>query len=112
VSEERSLEGWRAVVGRDGSLADIVERAFDYRGDVTITRADGSTLSGYVYNRERRVADPYLELFDPAGGGHRVRYADIRAVAFTGKDPAAGTSYEAWLRRRAQDRAEAVPPPA
>jgi hypothetical protein len=112
MTEERSLEGWAPVVGRDGSLPEIVELALDYRGDVTVTRTDGSELTGYVYNRDGRGPDASLDMVDPDGVVHRLRYADLRALAFTGKDAAAGKSYEAWRRRKAEGRAEAAVNPS
>ena len=48
------------------------------------------------------MAQPYLQMFDADGASHTFRYSDIRAIRFTGKDTAAGTSYEAWLRRKAE----------
>jgi len=33
---ETCLEGWAPVTGVEASLAEIIERAFDYRGDVTV----------------------------------------------------------------------------
>jgi hypothetical protein len=30
---------------------------------------------------------------------HKIAYADIAALAFTGRDPAAGKSWEAWVRK-------------
>jgi hypothetical protein len=101
-AEERSLEGWRPVPGAEASLEDIVDQAFDYRGDVTVIRTDGTTLVGYVYNRDRHARTPIVQLFDPDGGAHTLRYADLRTIHFTGRDTAAGKSYEAWLRRKAE----------
>jgi hypothetical protein len=44
-------------------------------------------------------------MFDGSGNGPiRIPYRDIRTIRFTGKDPAAGNSYAAWLRRREQER--------
>jgi hypothetical protein len=106
MPEGRSLEGWSPVIGVDAALEEVVELAFDYRGDVTVTRADGSSVTGYVYNRDRWAAEPFLEMLDPGGASHRIRYAEVRGIAFTGKDAAAGRSYEAWVRRRAEGRAE------
>ena len=104
--EETSLEGWQPRVGEDASLAEVIERAFDYRGDVTLVRADGSELVGYLFNRDAEAGEPFVQMFDHAGGGpHRIRYADIRTIRFTGKDTAAGNSYAAWLRRRAATKA-------
>ncbi|MBI2016645.1 MAG: hypothetical protein HYS77_14085 [Candidatus Rokubacteria bacterium] len=100
--EDTSLEGWAPVIGDGVTLEDVVDRAFDYRGDVTVVRRDGSSLVGYVYNRDRHAPEPSLQLFDPDEASHTVRYADIRTIAFTGKDPAAGKSFEAWLRRKGE----------
>jgi hypothetical protein len=106
---ERSLEGWSPAVGREVALDEVVDLAFDYRGDVTVSLADGRQLTGYVYNRDRDVADPYLMMVDPGGASHTLRYAEIDTIAFTGKDTAAGKSYEAWLRRKAEAAAERSP---
>ena len=104
--EESSLEGWEPVVGQDVSLDRLVDLAFDYRGDVTLAKADGSELVGYLFNRERNVPEPFVQMFDRAGNGpFMVKYAEIRAIRFTGKDTAAGQSYEAYQKRKAQGKA-------
>lgn len=105
MTEERSLEGWRPAVGEEVSLDDVVDLAFDYRGDVTVVLRDARELTGYVYNRDRDAAGPYLQMSDPAGASHTIRYGDVCTVLFTGKDTAAGKSYEAWLKRKAEARA-------
>ncbi|OLC16866.1 MAG: hypothetical protein AUH29_03890 [Candidatus Rokubacteria bacterium 13_1_40CM_69_27] len=107
---ERSLEGWSPTIGGGVTLHEVVDLAFDYRGDVTIVRSDGTEVIGYVYNRNRDVPEPFLQLFDPTGASHTFRYAEVRTVRFTGRDTAAGKSYEAWLRRKTQ--AEESAPPA
>lgn len=99
--EPPSLEGWAPEVGPGVTLEEVVERAFDYRGNVTVVGHDGRELTGYLFNRNRDVPEPYVELFDSAGDGpHRLRYADIRTIRFTGRDPAAGGAYAVWLRSR------------
>jgi hypothetical protein len=100
--DEKSLEGWVPPLGEEAKLEKVVDLAFDYRGDVTVTLDSGRALVGYVYNRDGEVPDPYLQMFDPTGDSHTVRYAEIRTVEFTGKDTASGKSYEAWLRRKAE----------
>jgi nucleoside phosphorylase len=77
-------------------LADLVERAFDYRGYVTLRRNDGSELVGFIYDR----GASHLELFDETATRRvRVALADIAAIDFTGED-AALKSQEVWERRR------------
>jgi hypothetical protein len=102
---ERSLEGWSPRIGDDAPLEELVDLAFDYRGDVTLALADGRQLTGYLYNRNRDVPEPYLQVFEPSGASHTVRYLDVQRIEFTGRDPAAGKSYEAWLRRRSEAQA-------
>lgn len=97
-------EGWDAPVATDADRRAAIEAAFDYRGDVTIVLADGRSLTGYVYNRDRDAADPYLMVFDPGGASHTVRYADVRTIRFTGRDTAAGASYEAWRQRKGKSQ--------
>jgi hypothetical protein len=104
MSGERSLEGWAPRVGDEMPLAEVIDLAFDYRGDVTVVLTDGRDLIGYVYNRDRDVTEPYLQLVDPTGTSHTLRYTEVRTIQFTGRDTAAGTSYEAWLRRKTEAR--------
>jgi hypothetical protein len=103
---ETSLEGWAPEPGPDLPLARIVDLAFDYRGNTTIVRRDGGRVEGYVSNREADAPEPYLEFFDAEGAGpHRLRYAEVRTIHFTGKDTAAGKSYAAWLARKQGEKA-------
>ena len=110
-SAETSLEGWAPVVGADASLAEIIERAFDYRGDVTVIRHDGSQFVGYLFNRDAHAPEPFVQMFDRNGAGpFTIPYAKIAAIRFTGKDTAAGKSYEAWVRRKGEHAsADATP---
>ena len=103
TEEGRLLEGWEPVVGAETSLEDVIDRAFDYRGDVTVVRRDGTELHGYLFNRDAEVPRPFVQMFDRAGQGPiTIAYTEIRTIRFTGKDTAAGKSYEAWLRRKTE----------
>ena len=99
--DESSLEGWEPVVGAQTRLEDVIDRAFDYRGDVTVLRRDGTELVGYLFNRNAEASPPFVQMFDRAGDGpFTIPYREILTIRFTGKDTAAGKSYEAWLRRK------------
>ena len=112
MASERTLEGWDPGPLEGEALDKAVERAFDYRGDVTVVTHDGTELIGYLFNRNADAAVPFVQLLERAGGDPvTVPYADIRAVAFTGKDTAAGNSYAAWLRAREAARVTAKPTP-
>jgi hypothetical protein len=101
MPERPSLEGSVPEITSGDMLAAVIEQAFDYRGDITIATRSGLQHVGYLFNRRRDVAAPYIELL-PAAGGHAVTiaYADIQGIAFTGRDTAAGNSYAAWLKRK------------
>jgi hypothetical protein len=101
VEHERSLEGWDPGVVDGPDLAFVVERAFDYRGDVTVVQRDGRELVGYLFNRDLDAPVPFVQLFARDGGDAvTLPYAAIASIRFTGRDTAAGNSYAAWLRSR------------
>lgn len=101
MTEPLSLEGWEPEIAGHEMLGGVIDRAFDYRGDVTVVRTDGTEIVGYLFNRNRDVAEPFVQMLERSGGEPQtIRFAEIRAITFTGKDTAAGTSYAAWLRSR------------
>ena len=105
--DESTFERWPQI---PDPLPEVIDRAFDYRGDVTVVKHDGTELVGYLFNRNADTAVPFVQVFERAGGEPvTVPYTDIRTVAFTGKDTAAGNSYAAWLRAREAARAPAKP---
>ena len=97
-----TVAGWIPSLASEQEIREALEKAFDYRGDVTITRKDGSKIDGYIFDRlsGRGLSDSYVRLL-PNNSADRVKisYADIAALAFSDRDPAAGRSWEAWVRR-------------
>lgn len=96
------LEGSVPQLATPVELCAALEQAFDYRGDVLITRKDGVSIEGYVFDRRggKTLEDSFVRLLPKNGGGKvSVRYADIAALAFTGRDMAAGNSWESWVRQ-------------
>jgi hypothetical protein len=95
------LEGWVPSLANEDDLRTALEQAFDYRGDVSITRKDGTKFEGYVFDRSSGagLAGSYVRLL-PKDGSPRIKifYAEIAALAFTGRDTAAGKSWENWVR--------------
>ena len=96
------LEGWVPELATENEIRDTFEKAFDYRGDVTITRKDGSKIEGYIFDRRTATTlkDSVVRLF-PKDANQKVAiaYSDIAALSFTGRDTAAGKSYEAWVKK-------------
>ena len=107
MTDETTLEGWAPEVGGDLSLATIIDMAFDYRGNITVVKVDGSEMVGFLFNRNSEPPEPFVQMFDLDGGGPlTIPYHAIRTIRFTGRDTAAGNSYAAWLR--AKEAAKAV----
>ena len=106
--ERENLEGWVAGLASDPEVREALEKAFDYRGDVTITRKNGSTIEGYLFDRRNAstLKDSIVRLY-PKNANEKISisYADIAALAFTGRDTAAGKSWEAWMKKYAEKKA-------
>lgn len=100
--QREQIEGWVPELASEAELRDALEKAFDYRGDVTIARKDGSRIEGYIFDRRSgaTLADSVVRLI-PSNGHQKVSiaYSDIAALAFSGRDTAAGRSWEAWVRK-------------
>jgi hypothetical protein len=100
--EREQLEGWVPALASEKDVREVLEKAFDYRGDVTITRKDGSDVQGYLYDRKtgKTLADSVVRVM-PANGSGRVSiaYADIAGLAFSGRDTAAGKTFDAWVKK-------------
>lgn len=106
--ERENLEGWIPQLASDEEVRLALEKAFDYRGDVTITLKNGEKVEGYIFDRRggKTLLDSAVRLY-PRSGNQKisVAYADIAALAFTGKDTAAGKSWEAWMERYREKKA-------
>ena len=86
-----------------------MEKAFDYRGDVTVTLKDGRKLEGYIFDRKSngpRLSDCFVRMMPKdQPGKFNVPYSDIAALAFTGRDTAAGKSFAAWVKKYNEKKA-------
>jgi len=110
--ERENLEGWIPELATEAEVREALEKAFDYRGDVTVTRKDGTTVEGYLYDRR---SEPTMEASlvriiptpKPGVPVERVMipYADIAALQFTGRDTAAGKTFEAWIKKYWEQKA-------
>ncbi len=100
--ERDQLEGWIPSLAGAAEIRDALEKAFDYRGDVTLTLKDGRVIHGYVFDRRTgaTLEDSAVRII-PTGERSKlaIPYADIAALAFTGRDNAAGKTFDAWVRK-------------
>jgi transcriptional antiterminator Rof (Rho-off) len=86
-------------------VAEAIELAFDYRGDVTVSLKSGESISGYLFNRQVSGSDSYIEIFPSDSSDTRnIRYDQIATIAFTGEDTATGKSWEAWIVKKGSER--------
>jgi hypothetical protein len=104
-----NLEGAIPSMATDAEIQQALEKAFDYRGDVTITKKDGSKVEGYIF--DRRSAGPSLDQcivrMIPKDKNDKVaiRYSEIARLEFTGRDTAAGKSFETWVKKYREKKA-------
>jgi hypothetical protein len=105
VTVPNSLEGRTLRPASGAELAEAVEFAFDYRGDVTLELTSGESVVGYLFNRDAAHPAPWIELFPADNPAPRkIPYASIASIAFTGEDTANGKSWEAWVSKKESER--------
>jgi len=100
--ERENLQGWLPELATEADIRAVIEKAFDYRGDVTVSRKDGSQITGYLFDRRvgPTLANSVIRLMLATSNERpTIPYSEIAAIAFTGRDTAAGKSYEAWVKK-------------
>jgi len=102
--DRENLEGWIPALATEAEIKDALEKAFDYRGDVTLTLKSGDVVEGYLYDRRQgRTLDDSLVRVIPSKGEDKSRrsipYSEIAALNFSGRDTAAGKTFEAWVKK-------------
>lgn len=104
-----NLEGYIPSLATPEEIRDAFDKAFDFRGDLTITLKTGDKIDGYVFDRRAESADlsQCVVRMYPKNSAEKmsIRYSDIAALAFTGKDSAAGKSFEAWVKKYNEKKA-------
>lgn len=90
----------------DASMRCALEVARDYRGDVEIELRDGTRVAGFVFDVEWDGPEGHAVRLDlPEEAQRRSCLAsDIASIHLTGRDPAAGKSWENWVRRYAEKK--------
>ncbi|MBN9616623.1 MAG: hypothetical protein BGO25_19495 [Acidobacteriales bacterium 59-55] len=100
--ESEQLEGWVPELASEAEIREALEKAFDYRGDITVTRKDGTKIEGYLFDRRSgsTLADSFIRII-PSNAQTKVNvaYSDVAALVFSGRDTAAGKTFEAWIKK-------------
>jgi len=102
ATEQPSLQGLVASREDETALLDALEKAFDYRGDVTVELTSGERVFGYIFDRRRRdtLAESTLRMLPEGSDEQRtIAFDQISRLEFTGKDTAHGKSFEKWIER-------------
>jgi len=102
AAPRESPQGLSIQTANEEELRAALEQAFDYRGDVTIVLTDGTKIEGYIFDRKtgRTLVDSFVRII-PADRNVKlsIPYFDIAGLTFTGRDAAAGKSWEAWVKK-------------
>jgi hypothetical protein len=98
-----NLEGWIPAVSTEAEVREALEKAFDYRGDLTITLKSGQKIEGYLFDRKIKgpsLAECFIRVM-PKDSTEKlsIAYGDVAALAFSGRDTAAGKSFAAWVKK-------------
>ena len=107
-SAPQNLEGWIPTLASEEDLRNALEKAFDYRGDVTLTLNSGERIEAFIFNRQTgaTLADSYVHYFTPkAPTKYKLSYAEIARLEFSGKDRAAGKHWEDWVKKYQERKA-------
>jgi hypothetical protein len=107
-TQPENLQGYAIDSSDPAALGRALELAFDYRGDVTITRKSGGLpIEGYIFDRrtDRTTAEVLLRMI-PRDTDDRltIPVSDIAMLKFTGKDTASGRTFENWIKKYAQKK--------
>ena len=100
--EREQLEGWIPALASEAEIREALEKAFDYRGDITVTKKDGSQVVGYLFDRQQgaSLADSFVRLLpSDAKAKVSIAYSEIAAIVFSGRDTAAGKTFEDWVKK-------------
>ena len=101
-TEHERLEGWIPELASDEEVRQALEKAFDYRGDVTITLKNGEKIEAYIFNRctGATLGESWVQYFTPKSNDKlKMSYAEIARLEFSGKDRAAGKHWEDWVKK-------------
>jgi hypothetical protein len=107
-TEHEQLEGSVPSLATEQDLKNALEKAFDYRGDITITLKSGEKIEAYIFNRQTgaTLADSFVQYYTPKSDDKRkLAYDQIARLEFSGKDRAAGKHWEDWVKAYTEKKA-------
>ncbi len=103
ASDHTTLAGMVVDTSDPEALRRTLDHELSYRGDVTITRrSTGVTIEGFLFDctSQASPAQSAVRLIPKDGSEHvTIRGNDIARIEFGGKDPAAGKSFQTWVKK-------------
>ena len=104
--QPETYEGHAPPVTTPEQRRQAIEIAFDYRGDVTVELSDGRAIEGFVYDRQDKREQGLVLRMIPKDGSPRqtIPAEQVTRLVCSGKDPAAGRSFETWVRKYAEKK--------
>ncbi|MGD0293522.1 MAG: hypothetical protein ABSB30_06670 [Terracidiphilus sp.] len=100
-ADRENLEGWVPTLASDDDLRGALDKALDYRGDVTLTLKRGEKIEAFIFNCHTgaTLAESWVQYYTPSAPEKcKVGYAEIARIEFSGKDRAAGKHWEDWVK--------------
>ncbi len=101
AERSESLQGWTVDLSDEAVARDVLDKAFDFRGDTVLTLVTGEEVEGYIFDRRtcsKLEASQVRLLVAGSPAPRSVSYDQIQRVAF-GKDTAHGKSFETWVKK-------------
>lgn len=107
MSDQVIVQGTTISGDDPEQLRIALDEAFDYRGDITVIQRDGREVTGFLFDRrsERTIDASFIRILPPGDDDRlEIAYSAIGEVRFSGRDAAAGRSWENWVRRYAEKK--------
>ena len=100
-TDQEPQQGWKPNCADEDHKLAAIEAAFNYRGDITITLKDGTKLSGFLFDRhinDNKTLDSSVRMIiNGSTQKTNIPVNNIHEILFSGKDTAAGKSWEHWI---------------
>ncbi len=102
-TRRENLEGWVPETAGEEELRQALDKALDYRGDVTLTLKDGQRVEAFIFDRRTgpSLAGSLVRYYSPGAPEKRsLSFDRIARLEFSGRDCAAGRQWKDWVKRR------------
>ena len=99
---QEPTQGWKPDLSDHDRKLAAIEAAFNYRGDITLTLTNGESVTGFLFDRHINTTNPENSFIRMMKIGTTdktdIPVKNINEITFSGKDTAAGKSWEHWIK--------------